>query len=51
MMFGNGYGYSGGYTMMNGWNGGIAGVITMILFWTLLVVAIVALWTWIKKNK
>lgn len=50
MMFGGGYG-DGGYGMMGGGAGGLVGVITLVLVWALLAVAIAALWTWIKKNK
>lgn len=38
--------YGGGMMGASGY-----GVITTLLVWALLVVAIIALWTWIKKNK
>ena len=37
--------------MMGGWGGGVVGVITLVLVWALLIVAIAALWAWYKKNK
>ena len=40
--------YGGGYGMMGG---GVVGVITLILVWALLAMTIVALWTWIQKNR
>ena len=43
--------YGGGYGMMGGWGGGVVGVITLVLVWALLIVAIAALWAWYKKNK
>jgi len=46
----NGY---GGYNMMGGWGaaGGVIGVITLVLFWALMIASIAALWAWYKKNK
>ena len=40
--------YNGGYGMMSG---GVVGVVTLVLFWVLMAVAIAALWAWYKKNK
>jgi len=54
MMFGNGYGYGGyGTGMMGGWGAtrGVVAVITLVLFWALMVATIAALWAWYKKNK
>jgi len=44
----NGY---GSYGMMGGWGGSVIGIITLVLFWALMIVAIAALWAWYKKNK
>ena len=46
----NGY---GSYGLMGGWGvgHGIVALITLVLFWALMIAAIAALWAFYKKNK
>lgn len=50
--FGSGTGMMNMMNWMSGWGYGFfwMGWLTMILFWTILVLVIVALWKWINKK-